>query len=95
MLTPFHTSTAITENSARLVSPSQFGPEIPMAARSVLNRPLLGCISALKIIPMATALTRFGKNTRDLKKSFVLILLVRNNAMKNAMITFSPLVRNA
>jgi len=95
ILTPFHTSTAMTENSARFVSPSQFGPTIPIASNAALIRPLLGCIKALNTIPIATALTRFGKNTSALRKFFVLILLVRNRAIKNAITTFNPLVIKA
>jgi hypothetical protein len=95
ILTPFHTSTPITENRARFVSPSQFGPLIPIAPSAVFNNPFVGCIKALKVIPIAIALTRFGKNTSERRKVFDFILLVRNNAIKNAMITLSALVKKA
>ena len=39
--------------------------------------------------------TRFGKNTAERMKSFDLMLLVRNMAMKNASTTFNPLVAKA
>src|SRR5664280_1441268 len=95
MPTPFHTSVPITENKARCVFPSQSTAGICINSRALLISPFEGCISAENVMPTAIVLTRFGKKTTDRKIFFVMILLVRNTAIKNANITFKPQVRTA
>ncbi len=63
--TPFQTSTSATESRAMDGSVSHPGPVRPKAPITSLMTPLVGFISAVKVMPTPTVLTSTGKNTTD------------------------------